>query len=456
MNNMKRFIGFKVLLLCTFCIFSTTAYAKPNNSIKSIESKIESLEKENNQLHKDIERLEKAQYQNIHQYHEDTSSDMNTYMTWVSIISAFLAMVVTAVSIAIPLIINNRFERRIEDWFDGLQKIQSHQYEESKQQLESWESKLKSEQKEKFDKILKDVSNLKKDAKQSERKAWVSQILSEANRFLSEKDFDKAIMLCNQILSLDNSIIAAYNLLGIAYGEKGDIDCAIESFTKAMDLDPNNPRYPYNRARARYIQKDYINALDDCDTAIKLDSEKHIYYLLRGEIKRHLNDFKGALEDFNRLIKLKPDESAAYYYRAMVKKELGDISGAIQDYTESTRIKPNVNAYNNLACLYYYNKEIDNAMICIDKAIKLSDEKDGNVFDTRGEIYMHMGELDKAIADFNKAIYISHDLRIAYVHRAICYRKLAEQEENDNIKLELISNAESDESIAEKLNNVSC
>lgn len=453
MNYIRRYFDSKVLLVCTLCIFSVTTYAKPNDSIKNIEKQIESLEKENKQLHKDIERLEKSQYQNIRQYHDDASADMNTYMTWVGIIAAILAMVVTAVSIAIPLIINNRFERRIENWFSGLQKIQSRQYEESMQQLEDWERNLKTEQKEKFDKILKDVSNLKKDAKQSERKAWVSQILSEANRFLSEKDFDKAIMLCKQVLSLDDSIVAAHNLLGIAYGEKGEFDSAIESFSKASELDPQNPSFPYNKARARYLQKDYSNALKDCDTAISLDSNDYAYYLLRGSIKRHLSDNNGALEDYTRVIELKPDESQAYYNRALVKNELGDKSGAIQDYIESTRIKPNVNAYNNLACLYLENKDKVTALSYIEKAISLSNGTDGNVIDTRGEIYMFTGELDKALADFNRAIELCPTDGYIYKHRALCYRKMSELEEEDNVKLELISNAEADESMAQKLNN---
>ena len=84
--------------------------------------------------------------------------------------------------------------------------------------------------------------------------------------------------------------MAAHNILGIAYGEKKDFSNAIECFSKASILDPSHPGYPYNRARARYIQKDYSNALDDCDMAIKLDSENHTYYLLRGAIKRHLDD----------------------------------------------------------------------------------------------------------------------------------------------------------------------
>ena len=453
MNSMKSHIVSTVLLVCTLCIFSATAYAKPNDSIKNIESQIESLEKENILLHKDIERLEKTQYQNIRQYHDDASSDMNTYMTWVGIIAAILAMVVTAVSIAIPLIINNRFERRIEDWFGGLQKLHSRQHEESMQQLENWENNLKSEQKEKFDKILKDVSNLKKDAKQSERRAWVSQILSEANRFISEKDYDKAITLIKQILSQDDSVVAAHNLLGIAYGEKKDFSNAIECFSKASILDPSHPGYPYNRARARYIQKDYSNALDDCDTAIKLDSENYSYYLLRGAIKRHLDDNKGALEDYTKVIELKPDESLAYYYRALVKNALGDKTGAINDYIESTRIKPDVNAYNNLACLYLENKDKVTALSYIEKAISLSKGSDGNVIDTRGEIYMYTGELEKAIADFSRAIELCPNAGFIYKHRALCYRKISENEEDENAKLELISNAEADESMAQKLSN---
>ena len=135
----------KWVFLILFCFIFTSGYAGTKESLKTLETQVETLKKENTQLHHDIERLEKTQYQNIRQYHDDLSSDMNTYMTWVGIMAAILAMVVTAVSIAIPLIINNRFERRIEDWFGGLQNLQRQQFEEAKRELEEWEKALKND-----------------------------------------------------------------------------------------------------------------------------------------------------------------------------------------------------------------------------------------------------------------------------------------------------------------------
>ena len=143
----------------------------------------------------------------------------------------------------------------------------------------------------------------------------------------------------------------------------------------------------------------------------------------------------------------------AYYYRALVKNALGDKTGAINDYIESTRIKPDVNAYNNLACLYLENKDKVTALSYIEKAISLSKGSDGNVIDTRGEIYMYTGELEKAIADFSRAIELCPNAGFIYKHRALCYRKISENEEDENAKLELISNAEADESMAQKISN---
>ena len=81
----------------------------------------------------------------------------------------------------------------------------------------------------------------------------------------------------------------------------------------------------------------------------------------------------------------------------MVKHDLGDKLGAIRDYIESARIKPNVNVYNNLACLYLENKDKATALSYIEKAISLSKGVDGNVIDTRGEIYMYTGELERQL-----------------------------------------------------------
>ena len=54
-------------------------------------------------------------------------------------------------------------------------------------------------------------------------------------------DFDKAIESFNKALSLDPKNFNAYNGLGNVYARKGDVDKAIESFNKALSLNANEP-----------------------------------------------------------------------------------------------------------------------------------------------------------------------------------------------------------------------
>lgn len=696
MNNMKRFIGFKVLLLCTLCIFSTTAYAKPNNSIKSIESKIESLEKENNQLHKDIERLEKSQYQNIRQYHDDASSDLNTYMTWVGIIAAFLAMVVTAVSIAIPLMSNKRFEKKIDELFSSFNQQQSSLLLQNKEEQNKWKSSLEKEYQKKLGVILNKMKGIKKNVVEvqdqirlSERKAWVSQLLSEANREINDNRFDVAIRLCTHVIEKDPENDNAYNTRGIAYGQmkmfdlaikdfdeainhnpqkhyysnralakinKGELDNAIEDYSAAITIDSTDDKlyalrgYAYfqnknfemsvadyneaikinhdessyyaNRGIAYFMLNDFSKAIEDFSIGIKINRENPMFYFNRGNAKYQINDFSGAIADFDEAIKLNNKSFEYFANRGMAKMKVNDIEGAIKDYDESITIydkndnlynergnakmimrdfegaildfdsaislnstnfiyyynrgnaktelkkydeaildynsalsinnkdadificrgnaqlknskyneaiidynnaielndneanyyynraiaklmienyegviddcniaihledknplfyilkgnaecklcdyeaaissfKTGVSkgystaeAYNYIAYCYLYQEKYSEAMNYINRAIRITNNTDGNIIDTRGEIYMAQNNLNSAIDDFNKAIQLVTNNYELYEHRALCYRKLAEMETDENAKLELINNAEDDENEAERL-----
>ena len=79
------------------------------------------------------------------------------------------------------------------------------------------------------------------------------------------------------------------------------------------------------------------------------------------------------------------------------------------------------------------------------------DKKASLSYVTRGEIYMAKGNLPESLSDFSFALLLNENLKEAYVNRALCYRKLAETEEDPTKKAELIAIAEADEKKAEAL-----
>ena len=83
-------------------------------------------------------------------------------------------------------------------------------------------------------------------------------------------------------------------------------------------------------------------------------------------------------------------------------------------------------------------------------AIKL-DEDNYDYFDSRGEILMTMGKLNEAIEDLNYALSKNIDFVPSLENRAKCYRKLAEAEQDETKKADLIAKAEADEKKADSL-----
>lgn len=138
----------------------------------------------------------------------------------------------------------------------------------------------------------------------------------------------------------------------------GDYHDALVDYNRAIDSDPSYALAYYNRAvlKKNYF-KDYRSALADYNRAIDHDPNDAITYYKRGVLRQHqLNDFSGALDDYNRAIKLNGRYAFAYMNRGVVKKKLlRDYTGALVDFNHAIMLDPKyVKALLNRASLYYH------------------------------------------------------------------------------------------------------
>jgi tetratricopeptide (TPR) repeat protein len=72
---------------------------------------------------------------------------------------------------------------------------------------------------------------------------------------------------------------------------------AIEKYTKAIDLDPENAIHYRNRGDAYFKDEEYEAAIADFTEAIRLKSDDAIAYSNRGNAYRELGDETKALND---------------------------------------------------------------------------------------------------------------------------------------------------------------
>ena len=90
-----------------------------------------------------------------------------------------------------------------------------------------------------------------------------------------------------------------------------------------------------------YHRKGELNlAIDDFTKATELDSELAEAYLNRGIIYGETGDFDKAIDDFTKLIQLIPDDAMAYFYRGLTHGKKGDPRKALTDFTEAIKVNP--------------------------------------------------------------------------------------------------------------------
>lgn len=116
----------------------------------------------------------------------------------------------------------------------------------------------------------------------------------------------KAQIFIEKSLQINPELDSAWNLYGYLQSLSGNYKKAIESFSKAIELEPYHPVYRFNLARTYWLLKDKENALKEIDICIKLRDNFPDAYYLKGlilensHLEEALNNYNLALErNFN-------------------------------------------------------------------------------------------------------------------------------------------------------------
>lgn len=124
-----------------------------------------------------------------------------------------------------------------------------------------------------------------------------------ANCYVSSKDFDNAILMCNELLESDDLTykIPAYYILPFAMAESGEVDKAkeqyVESISKLRSITLENPQkidgYIYRALCLKDIGE-YDKALELCDYMIRLDNSQPSVHELAAQIYTSKGDTEKA------------------------------------------------------------------------------------------------------------------------------------------------------------------
>lgn len=207
-------------------------------------------------------------------------------------------------------------------------------------------------------------------------------------------------------------------------------------------------------------KSNYLEAINNFNTAIYSKKEGFEAYFLRGIAKFSLGDFQGAINDFSKTISLHPLYVRAYHYRGIsrdrmydyalaisdfdkalkidpfnpelflargdTKLHLNDYKGAVEDYTSAIDLDhEQAAAWLNRGISFHLLDDHEKALADLNQAIQL-DYFNVQVWAKRGIVQYELDSLDQAISDFDHAISLDDENPLVYFQRGLTYLKLGD------------------------------
>ncbi len=185
---------------------------------------------------------------------------------------------------------------------------------------------------------------------------------------------DKSIEMCKIAINLNSKYANAHNILGNAYLAKSQHQLATESFEKALALNTNFHDARFNLGKANLelgqldkakqnfeavlentkhkahafngiadvlsLQKNFKEAAEFYDEAIKLNVNFSPAYIGLGKIFLNLKDYDEAITNFKRAIQLNPNSIEPLIYCGDALRKLNKLEAAAASFNDVLKIDP--------------------------------------------------------------------------------------------------------------------
>lgn len=187
--------------------------------------------------------------------------------------------------------------------------------------------------------------------------------------------------------------------------EQGNFQKALECFNQAVKMAPDKSSLYAARGLLHYQMKTYHLALEDYDKAVKMDPTSAMNYLNRGDAYLVMAKHDLAMKDYEKTIKLDPTRHGAWYHMGMIKIMRKQYKEALKDTEKAISLLPkNDEGYQfNKAFILYKLEKYDEALKAMDEVLQIAPDFDA-AYKQMGDIFVEMGENNKAINCYDKAI----------------------------------------------------
>lgn len=250
--------------------------------------------------------------------------------------------------------------------------------------------------------IIKYLDDRKKRKEQSETQ---KKIISQKN---PPKPGDISHVDPRMEVSADVGLRVTLSIListGVDAIQEHNYTLAIDLFSQAILLNPNDPQFYIFRALSFINMEKYPESIEDLTRALgseELDgTHKELLYMQRGDNYHQLEKYAEAISDYTSAIECNPINPDGYMHRSTAYFSTGDYTSAMSDLNKLIELDSNcANAILTRARIHAIQKDFQPALIDYTRVLELNE--DAEAFGERGEIYLKQQQYARAIQDFEQ------------------------------------------------------
>ncbi len=278
-----------------------------------------------------------------------------------------------------------------------------------------------------------------------------AQRLEQARLFNLQREYQQALVICNEILAaqpqqIEARLIRAESQVGLSQTELAlndlqaaeqcgadvqqlatlrarvfvaaeDYTSADEGFTLAISAAPDDGDLYAERAMVRAILDQHQAAIDDFSEGIRRNPRAASLYRWRAEESFQLGNFEAAETDLKNALVLEPENPEFYLSRAHFRAELGLADEAVQDYEQALRLDDAPFTHYLRGNFYAAIGNSEAALADLDLATEREPLR-AEYYLARANVHLQLQNLDFAKADFHKAIELEPENAHSRLRRA--------------------------------------
>ena len=201
---------------------------------------------------------------------------------------------------------------------------------------------------------------------------------------------------------------AGFNVRGVSFLARHEFDRAIADFTRALEIDPHSGKYLYHRGAAYFGQRQDDLAMRDFNQSVEFSPKDPLPLLARAELRLIKGDENRARKDFDLAETLAPDDLSVLRRRPFAYERAERYEEAIQGYglvIAKSSDDVQRSQYQNDRCWVRaeWGHELKQALEDCNAALRARPGY-AKFLDSRGFVYLRMGQYDDALADYDAAL----------------------------------------------------